>query len=150
VWNYYQKHDILSHEQFDAIDWRPIHNTLHDLPRLFQLWASKHVLGIAGTTKFLSHQDDRSPLCSSCHECDKTCKHIARCPEVGRAAAFQESTNAVENWMETSGTHSVVKVLLLRYLRGQGTTTCLECADGLDLPPILCKYAAAQDVISWG
>ena len=149
VRNYYQEHDILSHKQFDAIGWRPIHNTLHDLPQLFQLWASKHVLGIAGTMKFLSHQDGRSPLCPSCHECDKTCKHIAHCPEVGRAAAFQESTNTVEKWMETSGTHSNVKVLLLRYLRGRGPTMCLECTNSLYLPPILCEYAAAQDVIGW-
>ena len=113
VRNYYQEHDILSHEKFDAIDWRPIHNTLHDLPRLFQLRASKRVLGIAGTMKFLLHQDGRSPICPSCHNCDKTCKHIARCPEVGRAAAFQESTNVVKKWMETSGTHSNGKVLLL-------------------------------------
>ena len=79
----------------------------------------------------------------------RTCKHIARCPEAGRAAAFQESTNAVEIWMETSGTHSDVTVLLLRYSRGQGKTTCLEGADSLDLPPILCEYAAAQDIIGW-
>ena len=51
--------------------------------------------------------------------------------------------------METSGTHSDVKVLLLRYLRDQGTTTCLECANSLILPPILCEYAATQDVIGW-
>ena len=141
AWNYYHKKHILSHKQFDAIDWRSVYNTLHDLPRLFQLWASKHVLGIAGTMKFLLHQDGRSPLCSSCQECNETCKHTARCPEVGREAAFQESTNAVEKWMETSGTHFDAKALLLRYLRGRGTTTCLECADSLDLPPILQEYA---------
>jgi hypothetical protein len=33
--NYYQEQNILSHEQFDAIDWRSVHNTQHDLPRLF-------------------------------------------------------------------------------------------------------------------
>ncbi len=59
--NYYQEHKILSHDQFDAIDWRSIHSTLHELLRLFQLWASKHVLKIAGTMKYLSHQDGRSP-----------------------------------------------------------------------------------------
>ncbi len=93
---YYQKHYLLSHEQFDAINWKSVHNMLQDLPRLFQLWASKHVLGIAGTMKFLSHQDGRSPLCPSCHECNKTCKHIACCPEAGRAATFLQSTNKAE------------------------------------------------------
>ena len=118
AWNYYQERDILSYKQFDAINWRPIRNTLHDLLRLFQLWASKHVLGIVGTMKFLSYQDNWSPICPSCHECNKTCKHIARCPEEGQATVFQESTNAVEIWMETSSTHSDVKFLLLRYLHG--------------------------------
>jgi hypothetical protein len=51
--------------------------------------------------------------------------------------------------METSGTNSDVKTLLLRYLRGRGATTCLECADRLDLPPIHREYAAAQDIIGW-
>ena len=46
--NYYQEQKILSHDQFDAIDWRSVHSTLHKLPRLFQLWASKHVLGHSG------------------------------------------------------------------------------------------------------
>jgi hypothetical protein len=149
AWIYYQEQNILSHEQFDTINWRPVHNTLHDLPRLFQLWASKHVLGIAGTMKYLSRQDGQSPLCPSCQACAETCKHIARCPEVGREAAFQESANAVEKWMETVDTHSNMKVLLLKYLRGHGLTTCLECANSLDLPPILREYASAQDIIGW-
>ena len=46
--NYYQEQNILSHDQFNAIDWRSVHSTLHELPRLFQLWASKHVLGHSG------------------------------------------------------------------------------------------------------
>ncbi len=51
--------------------------------------------------------------------------------------------------METSGTHPDVKHLLLQYLRGRGTTLCLECADNLDLPPTFREYAAAQDAIGW-
>ena len=51
--------------------------------------------------------------------------------------------------METVDTHSDVKLLLLKYVHGQGTTTCLECADSLDLPPILSEYASAQDIIGW-
>jgi hypothetical protein len=113
VRTYYREHNILSHKQFDAIDWKSVHNTLHNLPRLFQLWASEHVLGIAGTMKFLSHQDRQSPLCPSCHKCNETCKHIACCPEAGQAAAFLQSTNEAEKWMDGTGTHPDVKLLLL-------------------------------------
>jgi hypothetical protein len=31
----------------------------------------------------------------------------------------------------------------------EAKTPCLECADNLDLPPILCEYAATQEVIVW-
>ena len=51
--------------------------------------------------------------------------------------------------METVDTNSNVKTLLLEYLRGRGTTTCLECAKHLDPPLILCEYASAQDIIGW-
>jgi hypothetical protein len=51
--------------------------------------------------------------------------------------------------METVDTNVNVKELLLAYLRGRGTTTCLECACNLNLPPILCEYASAQGIIGW-
>jgi hypothetical protein len=52
---YYLNHKLLSFKQFSLVDWKSIHLTLHDLLRLFQLWAAKHVLGIAGTMKFLTY-----------------------------------------------------------------------------------------------
>ncbi len=58
---FYHERKMLSYEQFDDVDWVSFHRTLHDLPRLFQVWAAKHVLGVAGTMHFLSHQDMRSP-----------------------------------------------------------------------------------------
>jgi hypothetical protein len=127
AWEYYRGHKILSPDQFDQVDWRSVHSTLHGLPRLFQLWASKHVLGIADTMQFLSYQDDRSPICPSCQICNKNCKckHVARCPEEGRTSAFVQSTQEVERWMMAQHTHSDLSHLLLRYLWGRGTITCL-------------------------
>jgi hypothetical protein len=99
--------------------------------------------------KFLSHQDGWSPLCPSCHECNKTCKHIAHCPEAGWAAAFLQSTNKAEKWMDGTSTHPNVKLLLPRYLRGRCLITCMKCSDNLNLPPIFQEYAISQDVIGW-
>jgi hypothetical protein len=149
AWTYYQEHNLLSHEQFNAINWKSVHNMLHNLPRLFQLWASKNVFGIAGTMKFLSHQDGRSPLCPSCHKCNKTCKHIACCPEEGRAAAFLQSTNKAEKWIDGTSTHPDVKLLLLQYLRGCSLITCMECSNNLNLPPIFQEYEISQNLIGW-
>jgi hypothetical protein len=39
--------------------------------------------------------------------------------------------------------------LLLRYTRGRGTVTCLECAISLELPPVMQNLARSQDIIGW-
>ncbi len=146
---YYHDHKLLSFDQFDQVNWKSIHRTLHGLPRLFQLWASKHVLGIVGTMKFLANQDNRSPLCPSCLECKETCKHILCCAEVGRAAAFSQSTQEIKRWMEDHHTHPNILLILLNYLRGRGNITCLECLDNLNLPTIFRDFVASQDIIGW-
>ena len=51
--------------------------------------------------------------------------------------------------METTDTNSDLKALLLKYQRDRGTTTCLECANSVDLTPIYREFATAQDVIGW-
>ncbi len=99
--------------------------------------------------KFLSHQDGRSPLCPSCNECKETCKHIVRCPEPGHAAAFAQSTHGVEAWLKTNGTHNDLKLLLLCYLQGRGTVTCVECSDDLNLSKIIRDYMISHDLIGW-
>ena len=100
---YYKDHNILSPLQFDLVDWQSVHRTLHDLPRLFQVWAAKHILNIAGTMKFLSYQDNRSPMCPSCNCCVESCAHVGRCSEEGRAMAFEQSAQMMEQWLARTG-----------------------------------------------
>jgi hypothetical protein len=69
---FFHEQKILSNVQFNNIDWTSVHRTMHGLSHLFQIWAAKHVLGIAGTMKFLAHQDDRSPLCPGCLCCEES------------------------------------------------------------------------------
>jgi hypothetical protein len=97
--------------------------------RLFQVWASKHVLGIAGTMKFLSHEDGRKPICPSCLTCEETCSHIARCLEAGRTAAFQQSVSGITSWMADNATIPDVKAVVTAYTLGRGRVTCAACAD---------------------
>jgi hypothetical protein len=114
--DYFRNQNKLSHVQFNAINWPSVHHTLHDQSQLFQLWASKHVLGTTGTMKFLAHQDNRSPLCPSCLCCKKSCSHIAHCPEEGRAQTFEQPAKAMEVWLDTNKTHPNLQSLLLGYL----------------------------------
>ncbi len=146
---YYQEHNLLSSNQFDHVVWKSVHGTLHVLARLLQLWAAKHVLGIAGTMKFLAYQNNRYPLCPSCGTSIETCKHVARCPESGRTEAFTQSSREDEKWMLAQHTYLDLASLLLAYLRGQRSTTCIAYLDNLNLPPIYRDYAALQDVIGW-
>ncbi len=137
------------HSQFESINWISIHRMLHDLPRLFQVWAAKQVLRVVGTMKFLAHKDDRSPLCPRCQECHVTYKHVARCPEVGHAATFKQSTQGVQQWLEHQNTQPDFQSCLLRYLQGRGTLTCSECSTALNLPQIFQDFVKSQDVIGW-
>ena len=40
---------VMSGQGFDEVAWRQVYNALHSVPRLFQLWACKQVMGEAGT-----------------------------------------------------------------------------------------------------
>jgi hypothetical protein len=146
---YYHSKGIILHDQFDETDWWSLQKTLLSLTRLFQLWAAKHMNRIAGSMSFLLHQDGRCNLCPSCATCIKTCQHIAHCPEAGRALAFAQSMDELELWFSTNNTHPDMQSLLLRYNRGRGTVTCLECAISLELPPVMQNLARSQNIISW-
>jgi hypothetical protein len=111
------------------------------------VWASKHVLGIAGTMKFLSHQDGHEPVCPSCLACEETCSHIARCPEAGCTAAFQQSVSGITFWMADNATHPDIKAVVTTYTLGRGRVTCAACADGY--PSIIQEFAVSQDKIGW-
>ncbi len=55
----------------------------------------------------------------------------------------------MEQWLKRNNTHPDIESLLLRYLRGRGSTTCSKCSKVLGLPNIIQEFAALQDVIGW-
>ncbi len=139
---------ILLRDKFEEVDWELVHRTLHLVPRLFQVWASKHVLGIAGTMKFLAHQDGCEPTCPSCRSCEETCAHIARCPEAGRTKAFLQAVAELSRWMTENKMHPDLVSVISDYAQGRGETSCIECVE--DLPLIVQEFAILQDKIGWG
>jgi hypothetical protein len=44
--------DIMYSQQFELVDWEMVHLQLNSIPKLFQLWACKQVMGIAGTMEW--------------------------------------------------------------------------------------------------
>jgi hypothetical protein len=138
---------ILSERGFGEVGWEKVHSTLHSVSRLFQLWASKHVLGIAVTMKFLSHQDGRDRSCPSCLVSEETCRHVAVCPDAGRTVAFEQSMACVTSWMSENVTHPDIKAVVSTYALGRGQASCITCADGYPAP--IKAFAASQDEIGW-
>jgi hypothetical protein len=136
---------ILSEDGFDKVGWPEVHATLHSVLRLFQVWASKQVLEIAGRMNFLSHQEGRDTKCPSCLACNKTCRHIAVCPEAGRSTVYQQSVASIISWMSANATHPDVKAVVATYALRRDNVSCLNCASGY--PAI---FAASQDKIGWG
>ncbi len=144
----FQQKKIVSGNGFNKVGWDSVHSTLHSVLRLFQVWASKHVLGIAGTMKFLSHQDDRKSVCPSCLSCEEACSHIALCPEIRRTKAFQQSVAGITSWMAENTTHPDIKAVITAYAIGRGQVSCIDCA--ADYPTVIQDFAMSQDKIGWG
>jgi hypothetical protein len=109
---------ILLQDKFKDVDWESVHRALHSVPRLFQVWASKHVLGIAGMMKFLAHQDGQESTCPSCQACKETCAHIVHCPEAGRTEAFLLLVAELSKWMRENETHPDLVLVILEYAQG--------------------------------
>lgn len=57
AWLHFSSKNILYPREFDTVDWVSVHAALQTVPCLFQIWACKQVMGIAGTFKFRSKYD---------------------------------------------------------------------------------------------
>ncbi len=139
---------ILLRDEFKEVDWESVHRALHSVPRLFQVWTSKHVLGIEGMMKFLAHQDGRESTCPSCQSCEKTCTHILRYPEAGRTEAFLLSVKELLRWMKENEMHPDLISVILEYAQRRGEISCIKRVG--ELPSIVQEFATSQDRIGWG
>jgi hypothetical protein len=72
----YDKLGILQGSAIRWVDWEMVHQTLSELPKLFQLWACKQVMGIAGTMEWDKTEQRH---CPSCMRERDTCNHVLCC-----------------------------------------------------------------------
>lgn len=47
----HKKVKALQMGQFDEVEWQAVHHVLQAVPRMFQIWACKQVIGVAGTNE---------------------------------------------------------------------------------------------------
>jgi hypothetical protein len=52
AWERFNYLNILNAHIFNLVDWEMVYQKLQDVPKMFQLWACKQVMGIAGTMEW--------------------------------------------------------------------------------------------------
>ena len=135
---------------FDEVAWPHVYRTLNEeVPRLFQVWACKQVMGISATNKNLSqhHWDGRSDKCPCCTIHVETAEHIMVCPEVGRVETFMQSSQALEQWMEDADTDPDLVECIMDYVQGRGTVTMALAVQ--NAPARFQALGCLQDKIGW-
>ena len=139
---------ILFPEQFEEVAWKYVHMTLYDVPRLFQVWACKQVMGIAGTFHFQSqYNDEIDPKCRSCGQCDETAAHILHCNEMGRVDTLLKTINNMKEWLEEVDTDPGLAFCLVDYARRRGGMVMEDVCR--NMPRRYHRMAISQDMISW-
>jgi hypothetical protein len=146
----FAKQDILSPEQFDLVDWFHVHRTLHEVPKMFQIFACKQVFGISATSYFMHKRRDPnypSPKCPFCTRCDETSGHILTCPEEGRVEMLNKLADEFLEWLDDLDAPRDLIFLLVSYVKGRGRRSMEDICQ--ELPQDFLDFAKAQDTIGW-
>ncbi len=73
---------------------------LEEVPRMFQLWAFKQVMGITATNGLQDKWTEcLSDKCPSCCVVKETCGHILHCNKVGGVEALMQTIGLLEKWL---------------------------------------------------
>jgi hypothetical protein len=104
--------NILAPSEFDKVDWDMVYKILHEVPWMFQQWACKQVMGIAGTM-----ESDKSMVrkCPSCMQLCDTCVHVLSCDHAGRVETLRHTIDLLESWLEEAGTNPVLLHCIAEY-----------------------------------
>ena len=136
--------NILDAHVFDLVDWEIVHKTLHNVPKLFQQWACKQVMGIAGTMEWDKTERKK---CPSCMQERSTCAHVLFCNHAGQVETLRHMIDLMEQWLNKGETDPDLLDCIAEYAHGRGGRTMVEICHGLGEP--FQKMAREQDAIGW-
>ena len=117
-------------QEFDYVDWEMVYDFLRKVPRLFQVWACKQVMGIAGTMEWERSTIRHCPSCTVAHD---TCAHVFLC--------------CIEDWLADADTDPNLLDCIMEYTHGRGGKTMELICVGLDSR--FTSMAWEQDAIGW-
>jgi hypothetical protein len=114
---------------------------------MFQLFALKQTLGIAGCNKNQTYYTPgHDPTCPSCGVVQETCGHILTCTEEGRVDVLHRSIDLLDNWLKANGTESTLRKFLVQYVHGRGGRTMQELVGFWQEYRL---FAVSVDCIGW-
>jgi hypothetical protein len=136
--------DIMYSQQFELVDWEMVYLQLNSIPKLFQLWACKQVMGIAGTIEW-----DKTVIrkCPSCMQEWDTCAHVLHCCHTGRVETLHHTINIMEAWMKEVDTDPDLLDCIAEYAYAQGNRAMTKFFNRLG--EIYLQMACNQDAIGW-
>ena len=111
---------ILFNREFDFVDWEMVYDTLRDVPWLFQLWACKQVMGIAGRMEWDKSVEQKCPSCTVAQD---TCAHVLFCSHEGRVEALKLTLNLAESWLKGMDTDPDLLDCIMEYAHSRGGRT---------------------------
>ena len=135
---------ILFNREFEFVDWEMVYETLRDVPRLFQLWACKQVMGIAGTMEWDRTVEHKCPSCTVARD---TCAHVLACNHEGRVEALKLTLDIAESWLADMDTEPDLLDCIMEYAHARGGRLMEEICEGLG--PQFQRMAKEQDAIGW-
>jgi hypothetical protein len=134
-------------EEFDLVDWEMVYIALHNVPRMFQIWAMKQVMNIAPANGNRQWERNLCPLCPSCMQARETCEHVLFCNHSGRVEALKQSIQLLEEWMTEMGTDTILRECITEYALGRGGQLMSSITWGL---PLRYQHMAQSiDTIGW-
>ncbi len=136
--------NILDFHVFDLVDWEMVHKTLHNVPKLFQQWACKQVMGIVGTMEW--NKTERKK-CPSCMQALDTCAHVLFCDHAGCVETLKHTIDLLKEWLSEGDTDPDLLDCIAEYAYGRGRRTMVNICQGLGED--FQKMAWEQDAIGW-
>jgi hypothetical protein len=114
---YYVKVMKWTSEQFEAVDWNSLNDTLDKKKNMYSLWLAKQASGFCGSRLMVSRMtpgsDDR---CPNCCQPEERVIHLNLCTDSLRTRQFRESVAELQKWMENTATHPELAFWIPRYL----------------------------------
>jgi hypothetical protein len=110
-------HKSFDAAQFELVAWRYVSAALEEVPRMFQLWACKQVMGIAATNGLQAKWMEGLPGCCVVKE---ACSHILHCNKVGHVEALMQTIGLLEKWLLESETDPELASGLVEFVCSRG------------------------------